>query len=158
LERHRQKLLDAYMAGALPVDLLKERQTRIEAEIADAKRLMQNAQTASEEVFTRLEQVISLLTHAEKRYTSVGDEAREILNTAIFQTFQIDSHPEDGTNAPVIIDAPLTGPVAAVTASKERTPEVLTHPEGSNLIQLAVLKGFEPLVGLHPQTLSRRSP
>jgi DNA invertase Pin-like site-specific DNA recombinase len=66
LERNRQKLLDAYMVGALPVDLLKERQIRVAAEIADAKRLMQGAQTASDEVFARLEQVLALLTHAER--------------------------------------------------------------------------------------------
>jgi site-specific DNA recombinase len=54
LERQRQKLLDAYMVDALPVDVLKERQAGLGAEIADAKRLLQNAQTANEEVFARL--------------------------------------------------------------------------------------------------------
>lgn len=68
LERHRQKLLDAYMADALPVEVLKERQTRVASEIADAKRLMQNAQVANDQVFARLEQVISLLSHAERLY------------------------------------------------------------------------------------------
>ncbi|MCW3078509.1 MAG: Resolvase domain protein, partial [Bacteroidetes bacterium] len=37
LERRQQKLIDAYMADALPIDALKERQTRVAAEIADAK-------------------------------------------------------------------------------------------------------------------------
>lgn len=127
LERNRQKLLDAYMVGALPVDLLKERQTRVAAEIADAKRLMQGAQTASDEVFARLEQVILLLTHAERLYVTVGDEAREILNSAYFGPLKVDSLPEDGVTQAVITDAPLTGPVAAVASltNAKETPEGL---------------------------------
>ena len=155
LERHRQKLLDAYMAGALPVDLLKKRQNATAAEIADASRLIQNAQTASDDVFARLEQVISLLTHAERLYATVGDEAREILNTAVFDRFEIDSLPENGANVVAITGAPLTGPVAAVAAAtepnNEETPEELSLPEGSNLIQMAETEGFEPSMGYQPK-------
>lgn len=63
LERRREKLLDAYMADALPVGLLSERQGRVEVEIADAKRLIRNAQTAGAEVSSRLERVMELLRH-----------------------------------------------------------------------------------------------
>lgn len=158
LERHKQKLIDAYMADALPIEELKPRQHRVGTEIADAKRLIQNAQTASDEVSNRLEQVIQLLQHAEQLYATAGNEAREILNTAVFQVFEIDSIADTTTNIPAVTTAPLTGPVAAVTGCKERTPEELSLPEGSNLTLLAVTEGFEPSVDLHPQTLSRRSP
>ena len=39
LERHQEKLVDAYMADAMPIELLKERQGKVSVEIADAKRL-----------------------------------------------------------------------------------------------------------------------
>lgn len=122
LERHQQKLLDAYMAEAMPLDVLKVRQGKVGAEIADAKRLIQNAQTASDEVFARLEQVIALLTHAERLYASVGDEARAILNTAVFGTFEVDSLPDDGANIPNVSKTPLSPLVAAVVGQKKEPP------------------------------------
>lgn len=157
LERHHQKLLGASMVDAPPVDVVKERQTRIGAEIADAQRLMQNAQTTTDEVFARLEQVISLLTHAEKLYRSVGDEAREILNTSVFRILHVDAVPEDGGNVPAITAAPLTGPVGAIVGQKERTPGELSLTEGSNLTQLAEGEGFEPSEPKRAHLFSRQA-
>ncbi len=174
LERQQQKLLDAYMADALPVDVLGERQARVGVEIADAKRLIQNAQTAADEVYARLEEVLALLRHAERLYATVGDEAKAMLNSAVFEGFWLDNRPGDGHGGPVVADAPLTPVVGAVAAhggdtrpttrpghgrgQHERTPGELSLTEGSNVTHLAVAEGFEPSVGLHPQTLSRRSP
>lgn len=165
LEHHQQKLIDAYMANALSVEVLKERQERVEVEIADAKRLIANAQTASDEVNARLEQVISLLKHAERLYKAAGDEARAILNHAVFGPFEIDTLPDDGTTAPTVSRAPLTPVVGAVVgispvleARDERTPAGLSLDGGSNVTNLAVAVGFEPTVGVNPHTLSRRAP
>jgi len=144
LERHKQKLVDAYMADALPIEELKPRQARVASEIADAKRLMQNAQTASDEVLARLEQVISLLTHAERLYAAVGNEARQLLNTAVFNKFTVDSQPDGPGKAAVITKAPLTPVIDAVLARRaaedgnERTPGELSLTRGSILDQLAV--------------------
>ncbi|GAB3072974.1 hypothetical protein GCM10027215_09420 [Nocardioides zeae] len=126
LERHRQKLLDAFMIDAVSVEVLKQRQTQVEAEIADAKRLIANAQTTSDEVFARLEQVIALLTHADRLYASVGEEARELLNSAVFGPFDLDfradaegegapgERPTPATSARVAATAAFTAPVGAV--------------------------------------------
>jgi hypothetical protein len=153
------------MASALSVEVLKERQDRVETEIADAKRLISNAQTASDEVNARLQQVISLLKHAERLYMAAGDEARAILNHAVFDPFEIDSVPDDGTSVPTISRAPLTPVVGAVggispvlEARDERTPAGLSLGGGSNVTNLAVAVGFEPTVGVNPHTLSRRAP
>lgn len=165
LERQKQKLIDAYMADALPVDALKERQTRVAAEIADAKRLIQNAQTASTEVFNRLEQVLSLLTHAEQLYNTCGPAARQILNSAVFQVFHVDSTEPGPASGPAVAQAPLTPAVAAVIApssasasgNNAKTLSMVTHAEGSNVDQLAEATGFEPARVL-PRPLSRRLP
>ncbi|MFT4082527.1 MAG: hypothetical protein QM638_08065 [Nocardioides sp.] len=85
--------------------------------------------TVSDDVFARLEHVISPLTHAEKLYTTVGDEARQILNSAVFRHLKVDSIPEDGRNVPAITDAPLTGPAGPspaplVPEQKEPSPSI----------------------------------
>ncbi len=152
LERQRQKLLDAYMADALSVEVLGERQSRVEAEIADAKRLIQNAQTASDEVATRLEQVISLLRHAQQLYDTCGPESRQILNGAVFEAFYVDSQADGAGIEPSVADAPLTPVVGAVLATTsgireaghERTPGGLKPAEGSHVTHLAEREGFEP--------------
>ncbi|WP_141004859.1 hypothetical protein [Nocardioides humi] len=167
LERHRQKLLDAYMADALPVEVLKERQAQIAAEITDAKRLIDTTQTTTDEVNNRLEQVIDLLRHAERLYASVGDQARQLLNTAVFGPFEVDSRPDDAATGPVTAHGPLNPLIGAVLATQapdgahaalsgaetagtgsERTPGELSLTEGSNLIHLAEAEGFEPSMGL----------
>ncbi len=113
-------------------------------------------------VYARLEQVISLLTRAEKLYATVGDEARTILNKAVFGPFEVDSLSDDGATIPAVVRAPLAPVVGAVLATAgavhARTPGELSLTEGSSMCHLAVAEGFEPSVGLHPQTLSRRSP
>ena len=170
LERQQKKLLDAYMADALPVDLLRERQGRVNAEIADAKRLIRNAQTASSEVSGRLERVIELLRHAERLYTACGPEARAFLNNAVFDGFWLDQGSEPSSGA-VVADAPLTpiagavvpaaasgtaregglpGPAhtarsaadaASTGAGHSKTPATRTRAEGSNVTQLAAVCG-----------------
>ena len=144
LDRQKQKLIDAYMADALPVDALRERQARSATELADAKCLIQHAQTGSDEVFRRLEQVLALLTHAEQLYATCGPEARQLLNSAVFQHFRVDSSEPGASSSLVIQDAPLAPVVAAVATPalesweiNERTPGTFTHAEGSNVDHLA---------------------
>lgn len=151
LERHRQKLVDAYMAEALPVEALKERQDGISAEIADAKRLMESAQTHSTELFDRLDQVIALLRSAKQLYASVGDDARQTLNNAVFVKFTVDLRDSDGQRVATVANAPLAPVVAAVVvpeAQTQRTPDEFSPVGGSILNHLAEAEGFEPSMGL----------
>ncbi|GAB3990722.1 hypothetical protein GCM10028771_07970 [Nocardioides marmoraquaticus] len=165
LERQQQKLMDAFLADAMSVQVLKARQIEVESQLADAHRLLASAQTSGEAVSARLEQVLDLLRHAEALYATVDDDARKLLNHAVFETFLVDRKQEDGQTT-ILARAPLTPLVEAVIAgpSDDGGPETAGTPGdlavagGSNLTHLAVAEGFEPSVGLHPQTLSRRSP
>lgn len=167
LERDKQKLVDAYMVDALPVDVLRERQTRVAAEIGDAHRLIANAQTASDQVFERLEQVIALLQRADHLYGACGADAQQTLNSAVFEGFWLDFKPTDGVSGPTVADAPLTPVVGAVvgedrseaseSAGRERTPGKRALTEGSNVTHLAEMEGFEPSRGLNLNPLSRRA-
>ena len=152
LERQRQKLVDAYMADALPVDVLKLRQEAVAIEIADAKHLIAAAQTTNDAVNARLEQVIALLGSAEHLYRSVDDAARRLLNSAVFECFRVDQVEENGVPTVAVASAPLTPVVGAVLGGgDEETPAELSlcgglGVKGSNVTHLAGVPGLEPRI------------
>ena len=162
LEAQQAKLLDAYMADAIPVDLLKQRQTALSGEIADAKRLIAEAQSLGDQLSDRLKHVLALLHRAGSLYETAADEDRRLLNEAVFEAMFIDSQGPLTGDAPVVEEAPLSPIVQAVVTAappgNAGTPVGRNADEGSNVTQLAVAEGFEPSVDLRPQTLSRRSP
>lgn len=167
LERQQSKLVDAYMADAIPVDVLKKRQRRIAAEMADAKNPIARAQATAEDLRARLNKVLELLWHVENLYDKCDAGSREVLNAAVFEAFYVDCRIKDIHPEVAVIDAPLTGPVAAVVEGgadvvylrrNDETLDARKHVQGSNVTNLAVAVGFEPTVGLHPHTLSRRAP
>ena len=159
LEAQQEKLLDAYMNDAISIEMLRERQARTSAEVADAKRIAQNAETTSQLATDRLNQVLDLLERAESLYSAAAPIERQLLNTAVFEAFYVNETDAE-PNPDLEVLAPLTPPLAAVLRprGKQETPAEISLDGGSILIQLAVAEGFEPSVGLHPQTLSRRSP
>ncbi len=101
LERQKTKLIDAYMADAIPVEDLKQRQTAVMAEIADARRLIQTADIQLADLNTQLDVVLGLLTHARTLYERADGTARQLLNSAMFAWLTIDSHddPDASTSA-----------------------------------------------------------
>jgi len=84
---------------------------------------------SSDQMFSRLEQVISLLTNAERLYATVGDNAPQILDSAVFEPFVVDLPTDGDTDATATAQAPLgavTGAVLAPIGGQEnpikRTP------------------------------------
>lgn len=97
LERQKTKLIDAYMADAIPVEDLKIRQAAVMAEIADARRLIATADIELTHLNTRLDTVLGLFAHARTLYERADGTARQLLNSAMFAWLTIDSH--DDPNA-----------------------------------------------------------
>ncbi len=119
LERKKQKLIDAYLDEAIPVEDLKLRQTTVMAEIHDANRLIAACQQNMEVVRKHLELVLLLLGNAGKLYREAVGEQRKWLNQAVFEKILIDltgdndPHPTQETLA-VQMTGDLAEPVAAV--------------------------------------------
>ena len=70
LENQRQKLIDAYLAEAIPVSDLKVRQEAIAAEQRDAERLVGLAGVNHELVEERLNEALGLLQNCDRLYLS----------------------------------------------------------------------------------------
>ena len=119
LERKKQKLIDAYLDEAIPVEDLKLRQTAVLAEMHDANRLIAACQQNMAVVRTHLELVLLLLGSAGRLYHEAVGEQRKWLNQAVFATIAIDltvdndPHPTQETLS-VEMTGELAEPVAAV--------------------------------------------
>ncbi len=162
LERQQHKLLDAYMADALPIPVLRQRQTQVEAELADAHRLIRTAQTNSDEVNERLEQVICLLEHAPGLYAAFEPNERALLNRAAFEALYVDAEQNGIYRRTEVVEWKLDSMIDAVLRSRrtwgeEETLDGLQPVEGSNVIHLAEVARFELARGLNLNPLSRRA-
>lgn len=152
MERRKQKLIDAYLDGAIPVEDLKVRQTAVLAEIHDANRLIAACQQNMEIVRKHLELVLLLLANAGRLYRNAVGDQRKWLNQAVFASIAIDlsgdddPHPTQETLT-VQMAGQLAEPVAAVAglaqlgtngrksrdvAAHAPTGAENAHPEGQN--------------------------
>ena len=104
LERHRQKLIDAYVAEAIPVADLKKRQEAVTVEQREAERLIQLASTNHDLIEERLEIALGLLEHCDRLYIGETEPFRRALNQAFYSALHVG--PEG------VIRAPLNPPFA----------------------------------------------
>ena len=143
LERKKQKLIDAYLDEAIPVEDLKLRQTAVLAEIHDANRLIAACQQNMAIVRKHLELVLLLLGNAGRLYREAVGEQRKWLNQAVFEKILIDltgdndPHPTQETLS-VEMTGELAEPVAAVAGlaqlgtNERKSRDVATHaPTGA---------------------------
>jgi hypothetical protein len=86
----REKLIDAYLAGALAVADLKRRQDALAAEQSDAERLLELASVNHKLVEERLEVALGLLEHCDRLYIGADDNSRRGLNLAFFAALHVD--------------------------------------------------------------------
>jgi site-specific DNA recombinase len=169
LERTKQRLIDAYLAEAIPVDDLRERQLDIAREISDAKALIESAQHDRDLLTSRLEMVLRLASNAAELYDAAPEEAKKWLNQAIFERIEIDLEDEfeqpaeqSAPESICVADGVFSDVAAAVLealgrpeAGNARTPASLTATEGSNVTHLAETEGFEPSEPVRVLHLSR---
>ena len=90
LEDRRQRLIDAYLEGAITLPDLKGRQSKLDADQAEARQLLAITDTNTRLVEERLEQALTLLEHCAELYTSNDDQARRSLNQAFFAELHLD--------------------------------------------------------------------
>lgn len=116
LQLKKQRLIDAYLDGVLLPEDIKPRQEQVAAEIADAERLIRRAQSDAEIVRTRVDLLLELMAQAGDLYRAVSDNARRLLNQAVFTTANVDVSDEDDMTLgrEVALRCESAPPVAAI--------------------------------------------
>ena len=90
LETTRRKLLQAHLAGAVPVDLLKEEQDRIARELANAGAALAATEIDWEALQTKIDAALGFTTRLEDAYRHADGKTRRHLNQTIFEELRID--------------------------------------------------------------------
>lgn len=99
LERQKRKWLDAYAEGAISIANLKERQTDIGKQTANANKLIADAKTDHGLILGRLNQMLNMMSHAHTFYLSLSDQMRQAANAVTFETISINVLDNDEPNS-----------------------------------------------------------
>ena len=107
IEDKRRRLMHAHYEGAVPLELLKEEQTQLTAELNQIERQLTAYQADIAEVRQRLAQALDLLEDCHRLYTAAPAHLKKLLNQVFFERVLVNPAvdedgrvvlPEDGTN------------------------------------------------------------
>jgi site-specific DNA recombinase len=140
LEEERRSLLKAHLAGAVPLDLLKDEQVRIATELATAGALLANSEIHWEELERNLHRSLALAADLGAAYSRAKDRVRRQMNQAIFEEILVE------VNGSVVY-ARMAQPFAAFhdeefrkwLAEGEKNPEP-SQTRGSNVAVLVEVR------------------
>jgi site-specific DNA recombinase len=90
LEKERRKLLQAHLAGAVPVELLAEEQTRITAELANSGAALANIEIHWEALSKSLKTALGLIVAFGAAYRAAEPAVRRTTNQAVFEWIKVD--------------------------------------------------------------------
>ena len=85
IEDRRRRLLHAHYEGAIPLDLLKEEQTQLTAELDHIERQLAAYQADAAEVRQHLTQALDLLEDCHRLYQAAPNHLKKLLNQVFFQ-------------------------------------------------------------------------
>ena len=85
IEDRRRRLLHAHYEGAIPLELLKEEQTQLTAELDHIERQLTAYQADAAEVRQHLTQALDLLEDCHRLYQAAPPHLRKLLNQVFFE-------------------------------------------------------------------------
>jgi site-specific DNA recombinase len=186
LEAERQALLDAHLADAVPLDLLKTKQDAITAELGQITQRLADIETDFQKAESNLRRALAFAGNCLAAYGAASPTVRRQFNQAFFERLYIDEHYEVTGQLASPFDSLLGGPArraaiaradedfraAVEEALKQRKDRNERSPRGANPVGFdspttpVEVVGWSQnkmveLVGLEPTTSwvrSRRSP
>lgn len=90
LSEEQAKLLRAYYDDALPLELMKQEQARLERALQQADQRIETGAAAVDEVSANLGRCLDLMSDCHATYASAADSVRRHMNQAIFRKLYID--------------------------------------------------------------------
>ena len=143
MENERRRLVRAHLEGAIPIDLLKEEQNRITAEMGQAQRQLNATDVDWNVVETNLTLALGLVSDCKQAYRRGGPQVRRRYNQAFWEAIYVDV---DGTGY-----ARLADPFSRVLPGEikdrvenAKTPEHTAVVGGSRKDDLVGAEGLEP--------------
>jgi site-specific DNA recombinase len=144
LGEEREKLLHAYYAGAVPVDLLRSEQDRLSTETSQAERHLEVAEASVTDVEDTLGKALDLLADCPCAYLAAPGHLRRQWNQALFERLVVY---DDRIGKAEVAEpfATLADPkLPAALDGKALTDSSASSGGGSSKGLLVELGGFEP--------------
>ena len=144
LTEEREKLLHAYYAGAVPVDLLRQEQDRLTTEANQAERHIEVAEASFADIEDTLGKALDLLTDCQRAYLAAPGHLRRQWNQALFERLVVYDDK--------IGEAEIAEPFATLAdpelpkslGGKAVTASAVSSGAGSSEAIPVELAGFEP--------------
>ncbi len=149
----QQKLLHAFYNGNVAEEVLAAEQQRIDAERAEARRWATAVTHDAVEIKEALDEALKLLTDPHIRYREADQEARRLLNQALFEKLYIrDEDVAEAKPSPWVTDlhraarTPLACPDQATSCQEGRRNghDRLSAAVGLNKAKMVPRAGLEP--------------
>jgi site-specific DNA recombinase len=152
----REKLLHAYYAGAVPVDLLRSEQDRLAAETRQAERHLEAAEASFGDIASTLAKALDLLADCQRAYLAAPGHLRRQWNQALFERLVVyDERIADAEVAEPF--ATLADPELPARLDGEAvTGTGASSGGGSNEELLIGETGFEPATARPPAECATR--
>jgi site-specific DNA recombinase len=151
LEAKRRKLLDAHLAGAVPLDLLKEKQEAIAAELDAAQQALRRTEGDWQTIEDNLTWAMRRITDLHTAYHEADPTERRHFNQAFFHRINIDHTPGGVAVAGTELTKPydlLWSPELAQLldgdTSPTEDPSSLFYCRGLKESYLVEVSGLEP--------------
>ncbi len=90
LEGQRDKLLDVYLTGSIPLDVVKRKQQAITTELGQAHQVLTSANIAVDLIRQNLDKALWMIRNAPTEYHQAGPQERRHWNQAMFDTIEVD--------------------------------------------------------------------
>lgn len=144
LNEEREKLLHAYYAGAVPVNLLRSEQVRLTAETAQSERHLEAAEASFGDIADTLAKALDLLADCQRAYLAAPGHLRRQWNQALFERLVV--HDERIADTEVAEPfATLADPELPARLDSETATQTASFSGGgSNEGLLIGATGFEP--------------
>lgn len=154
LEHKQEKLLEAHLNDAIPLNLLKKEQKSLSKQLVAIEHEIRLRAATFDDAYTNLTLVLNMLQDCGKMYRSAPDHIKRLLNQAIFNRVWID---EDGRTDPEL--SSVCGEIVdtskriqkSASASADADSEKLFQPgskffeQGWNNDTMVEVRGVEPL-------------
>jgi site-specific DNA recombinase len=131
LDGERDKLLQAYYAGAIQLDQLKREQTRISQGLADAERVLKANESDLTETRVRLDQALDLVEDCQAAYRQADDSVRRLMNQTFFVRLLVD---DDGVRGELAEPFSTLVGLRAVEAAEDRGLTMVNGRRASNAL------------------------
>ncbi len=156
LIEEREKLLHAYYAGAVPVDLLRSEQDRLASETRQAERHLEAAEASFGDIAETLAKALDLLADCHSAYLAAPGHLRRQWNQALFERLVVyDERIADAEVAEPF--ATLADPELPARLDGEAVTKTgASSGGGSNEALLIGETGFEPATARPPAECATR--